>query len=252
MNMNNKLENFEDLVNAVRKNQALIESHIGRRGNKNEVHGLATFEMDGFMSSDDKVSVDFKGKYATTVSMDPSQTQDVLTLGIGLYIGRYFTNLPSGVDDSLKLIRISGAGQGAYKVIELYWITANKKYTRMVYNTIDSGWYDGQWINLELKNGYTGYAMARRDRLGVHTLVELVFELEKSDGIEAVPFTTLGVGYSSTIGKHLDYIVVGTVTGQTVTNPLTLKIANNSDVILYRQTTDTTYDKASGHIMFLR
>lgn len=253
-NQNKELiQHYEVLINAVRKLEGTVQSHIGRRGNNNQVHALATFETDGFLSHFDKQTIDFKGRYAQTVAMDSEEPQDILKLGIGLFIGRYFTNLPEGVDDSLKIISVTGAGQGSYKVIKLYWISANKEYTRMLYtNTIDSGWYDGNFTNVELLNGYQGTLLVRRERLHTLTCVEVIFEITRAEGIASVPFAKLGEGYSNTSNIPITGQAFGTVTDSTLTAPLTFILARNGEMTLFRQTTTQTYNRATGHLMFFR
>lgn len=252
-NQNKELiQHYESLINAVRKLEGTVQSHIGRRGNNNQVHALATFEMDGFLSHEDKQTIDFKGRYAQTVAMDKDTPQDILKLGIGLFIGRYFANLPEGVDDSLKIISVTGAGQGSYKVIKLYWISANKEYTRMIYSTIDSGWYSSEFQNVELKNGYSGKLLVRRERLHTLTSVEIIFELTRSEGIASLPFATLGAGYSNTSATPITGTAFGTIAGSNLTSPLTFILGSNSDLILYRQKQEESYSKATGHLIFYR
>lgn len=253
-NQNKELiQHYESLINVVRKLEGTVEAHIGRRGNNNQVHSLATFEMDGFLSHEDKQTIDFKGRYAQTIANDdPAKKQDVLKLGIGLYIGRYFTNLPPEIDDSLKIISVTGASQGTYKVIKVYWLTANKEYTRMIYSSIDSGWYSSEFENVALKNGYTGKLLVRRERLHTLTSVEIIFELTRAEGIASLPFATLGAGFSNTSATPIVGTAFGTIEGSNLTSPLTFILGSNSDLVLYRQKQDESYTKATGHLIFYR
>lgn len=235
----------KELASALAKLIAESHEHFGSNGN---VHLPATFERAGFMSPEDKNALDMRGRYAITVS----DGADILALNAGLYIARSFKNRPLTVDDSLCIVEISAAGQGAYKKIEFNWISAGKRYERYIYNSIDSGWSTEEWLTLPLKSGFSGYCLVKREKNSSSILVEMKFEVEKSSDISAGNiFAELPEGYTLTEAKPLYETGIAFIKGTTTMVPVSIVIGGTKDLQLYRMTSDSI-TRVMGHVMFSR
>lgn len=243
---------LKKLMKYTRTNEAKIDSHIGRRGNNGVIHPVATFETDGFLSHLDKRDIDFKCNYAKTVEQKSDGSNiSVLELGIGLWIGRNFSDRPVGVDDSFCLVEVKGASQGKIKQITFYWLTAYKKYVRSVYKSIDSNWFNNEWESIQLLNEHVGFAYIRRERVNSLTLVEINFSVTHPENIGSRPIFKLPVGYSNTSSRPQNVTAIGQLIDTNENKPITCVINSNSEIIAYRSPTDVI-TKVAGTTLFLR
>lgn len=230
------------LAEAVSKTIGQINEHVGSNGQG--VHLPATIERDGFLSSTDKKHLDWKGRYAKTVD----NGTDILSLDMGVYVGRSLVNAPSSVDGSLVLVKITGAGGGQFKQIEFTWLSANKTYIRTIYSTIDTGWKEGGWQNIILNAGWSGTARARVVNTGVLNLVEVNLDISKL-GTVTGEFGTLPEGCLNTSGKQMIFQVAG-FRGNSLYTPLACRVDTAHKLTLFSQGNTEAYAKATGNFMF--
>ena len=238
---------IKSIFESLRKLIYRVDAHIGNSG---DAHLPATFERAGFLSAEDKGHIDMKCRYAQTLD---NGTGNCLTLGAGIYISRSFKNAPNGVDDSLCLIEVTGAGQGLYKEIKFTWLSAGKQYNRYIYSDIDSGWLDEGWVNLTLLSGCSGYAIAKRTRCGDGVIVDIRYDVQRSNNITAdTVIATLPAGYTLTQEKPLYETHLAFVTNSTALTTVGFVISGTKDLTLFRTDQDSSIARVLGHTTFIR
>lgn len=229
------------------KTYSMIVNHIGNSG---DAHLPATFERAGFLSADDKGHIDMKCRYAKTLD---NGAGNCLTLGAGIYISRSFIDAPSGVDNSLCLVEVTGAGKGLYKEIKFTWLSAGKHYNRYIYSDIDSGWLDEGWVNLTLQNGFSGYAIAKRTRCGDGAIVDIRYDVQKSTDITSnTVIATLPDGYTLTQEKPIQETHSAFTTGSSVLTSVGFVISGTRNLTLFRVDQVNSISRAAGHTIFIR
>lgn len=244
MNMDTAIKSmFESLRKLIYR----VDAHIGNSG---DAHLPATFERAGFLSAEDKGHIDMKCRYAKTLD---NGTGNCLTLGMGIYISRSFINAPGGVDDSLCLVEITGAGQGLYKEIKFTWLSAGKQYNRYIYSDIDSGWLDEGWVNLTLLSGFSGYAIAKRTRCGDGFIVDIRYDVQRSTDITAnTVIATLPARYTLTQEKPIQETHLAFINNSSQLTPIGFIISDTKDLTLFRVDQVNSISRALGHTIFIR
>ncbi|MFT8392452.1 MAG: hypothetical protein ABF624_00405 [Liquorilactobacillus ghanensis] len=232
---------LKQILQGVKKNTALIESHIASRGN---AHAIATFEQNGFMSADDKNQLTMRGRNAITVS----DGYDVMSILAGLYIGRNFKNAPSSVDDSVCIVQVTG--NSSFKKIEFDWINGHRNFYRFIYNGTDSGWInDGKWVSVTPLNGASGYITVNRLLTGSYFELALRIDINISLSSKApVQIGTLPVGYTTT-DSNADYFSIIGVDSAGSNVPMGLVVTGGNTISIFRIDSSTSaIAKARGYV----
>lgn len=234
--------NISDLTRTISKLVGVVNRHVGSNG---DAHLAVTENDNGFMTYMDKRKINKFGNEA-----EPTTIKNLLELPIGRWYGRSFSNCPVKTGEELY---VEVKKSQSTKMFIVNDTSRGKSYTRYLYgDNLDSGWYDGTWLNIPLAEGLSGYAIIRKMKLPTGVIVDLKFDISSSSNLNEKVVITLPYPYLQTHENPLYHTVPCTGEDNKWSSCL-MKIAGSAgnDIKVY-STATSQVTKVSGNILYLR
>ncbi len=235
--------NISDLTRTVSKLAGVINRHVGSNGT---AHLAVTENDNGFMTYMDKRKINKFGNEA-----EPTTITNLLELPVGRWYGRSFSNCPVTTGEELY---VEVKKSQSTKMFIVNDTSRGKSYTRYLYgDNLDSGWFDGKWLNIPLAEGLTGFAIIRKMKLPTGVIVDLKFRISSTSNLHEKVILTIPFQYKQTHEIPIYHTIPCKADDNLSWRSCLMSIAGSSgdDVRVYATTTTKVTD-VSGNILFLR
>ena len=235
--------NISDLTRTISKLIGVVTRHVGSNGT---AHLAVTENDNGFMTYMDKRKINKFGNEA-----EPTTITNLLELPVGRWYGRSFSNCPVTTGEELY---VEVKKSQSTKMFIVNDTARGKSYTRYLYgNDLDSGWFDGKWLNIPLAEGLTGYAIIRKMKLSPGVIVDLKFHISSSSNLHEKVIITIPFQYKQAHETMIYHTIPCIADDNLSWSSCLMSIAGSAgnDVRVYATETSKVTD-VSGDILFLR